>query len=400
MKMKLSPSSSSFNLSSNDSVASAGCLSGILSRFACGNIHNVAVEQVATGLVQEQEKPLPPACPGLVARLMGLESMPVLSDTTSSTTSSVRRSRSTNSTESWNGFLSGLHKNWAAKSGTSSQSFRETPTFLRAESEDFLILSFSPEDNADAPLFNRVEPKLDCRETKEAKNSEKKRRKNEKRVAGKESALERKNKDNNVGSPKGSCYGKSHKKMMNAEGPPKKPMKQRNMSDRSISTKKSSHNATRKLELECSSQNSSPVSVLDHHIEFNTEYLTGLGSPISGDDKKPWEEKPRKKLSPDLDNHSFPTPKAEVIYNKEAGLRPINVGKKRENCSGRREETLSDVLKHSCQLAEEDIKRSSIWISREMWVSDEVSGLIELHILDMLIHEAVADLHLLSNFTP
>lgn len=352
------------------------------------------------GLVQEQEKPHPPASPGLVARLMGLESMPVLSDTTSSTTSSVRRSRSTNSTENWNGFLSGLHKNWAAKSGTSSQSFRETPTFLRAESEDFLILSFGPEDNADArPLFNRVEPKLGCRETKEANSSEKKWRKNEKRAVGKESALERKNKDNNVDSPKGSCYRKSHKKkMMNAEGP-EKPMTQRNMPERSICTKKSSHNTAKKLELECSSQNSSPVSVLDHHIEFNTEYLTGLGSPISGDDKKPWDEKPRKKLSPGLDNHSFPTPKAEAIYNKEAGLRPINVGKKRGNCSGRREETLSDVLKHSCQLAEEDIKRSSNWISREMWVSDEVSGLLELHILDMLIHEAVADLHLLPNFT-
>ena len=208
----------------------------------------------------KQELKKPPPSPGLVARLMGLDSMPAHPYTP---TESIRRSRSANSVEGWNGILSGQKKNWAAAGHRTSQSFREEPTFLRKESEDFLVLSFDPNEKGEELLSSDgVLKKL------------KTRRRIKRRIDGKEDVL---GESQSCSEIKNSKPVLLKKKLYREEA-----KESSNKPRRSISAKKRSVSALEKLESESSSQDSSPVSVLDRHLDIEGEYLTGPDSPISG----------------------------------------------------------------------------------------------------------------------
>lgn len=129
--------------------ASAGCLAGILRRILCyGSLPTYPsdhIPEAANSIDQSQndrdfkpkektEETDSSATPSLVARLMGLESIPDANLV--STPNSISRSLSMNSVER----LLGDHDPIQAHDRRRVKSFREMPTFL--ENEEFLILSF------------------------------------------------------------------------------------------------------------------------------------------------------------------------------------------------------------------------------------------------------------------
>ena len=85
-----------------------------------------------------------PRSPCIVARLMGLDAMPA--DAPHAQPLALRRSRSASSAE-------GSPSPWDARQQhpprvvRASASLREKPAYLRRESDEFLLLSFSPEDH-------------------------------------------------------------------------------------------------------------------------------------------------------------------------------------------------------------------------------------------------------------
>lgn len=151
MKFLYSSSSPSSSINANlynSKNATAGCLAGILRRLLCsgslpthpsdhvrdsgqcGFFESVECDNVRS--LKSNDKIKRPASPGIVARLMGLSSMP----DADSTPNSIRRSRSMNSVD----YGSVQKRHGRLKT---SLSFREaSSTSLQVENEEFLILSF------------------------------------------------------------------------------------------------------------------------------------------------------------------------------------------------------------------------------------------------------------------
>lgn len=351
--MKISPSpTSTFDF--NTDKASTGCLSGLVRRLLCKNLPHSALhrttEEYAAGIDQEPKKP--PPSPNLVARLMGLDSMPVHPY---NPTESFVRSRSTNSIDGWNGFLSG-HKNWAARHRT-SHSFREEPTFLRKENDEFLVLSFTPDEKGEevrpsAP--SAAKAKIDSAE-RIAEEATRLKRNERPQIEGKENAI-----------AKSQSRGKI-KKEVSALREPK----------RSTSSKRRSSTSAvlKRTESECSSQNSSPASVLDFQPEIDSKYVTDQ------EDEKPKREKPRRMLSAGLKSDSYPSPKTEDERSSSAHA---------EN----KQQSFVDAWVQICRLAAEEVKRSH-WGFREIWKSDDneqITTMLGLEILDSLLNEVLLEL--------
>lgn len=136
----------SFDGTVDSKNATAGCIGGVLRRLLCLNSlptypsdhfreadhNNNNDSQVFDELpcVKPEEKIEGSGTPNLVARLMGLESLPQIDS------NSISRSRSMNSVDSLKEIQSIEERHRRVKS------FRETPTFLELEDENFLILSF------------------------------------------------------------------------------------------------------------------------------------------------------------------------------------------------------------------------------------------------------------------
>ncbi|XP_062083365.1 uncharacterized protein LOC133789580 [Humulus lupulus] len=150
MKLLLSSSpSSSLSSTSFDTrvynsktATTAGCIAGILRRILCsGTLPTHPSDQTTeeTNSLELDSKVTTPGTPGLVARLMGLDSLPELGSDWAQLRpkNSVSRSRSMNSADRVPGSDDSMHRR--VKSTTS---FREIPAFLELESEEFFILSF------------------------------------------------------------------------------------------------------------------------------------------------------------------------------------------------------------------------------------------------------------------
>lgn len=156
--MKLPSSSPSFSSCSsttasfdanmcNSKSATAGCLAGLLRRILCsGNLPTHPSDQIkeVDSVLCDKDHELKAkeniettTTPGIVARLMGLESMPEINLLHNSNPNSISRSRSMNSADHLAGF-----DQMQGRRVKSTLSFRELPTFLELENENFLVLSF------------------------------------------------------------------------------------------------------------------------------------------------------------------------------------------------------------------------------------------------------------------
>lgn len=148
-----SSSTTSFDVNMcNSKSATAGCLAGILRRLLCsGTLPTHPSDHIteetnsvnSSQYLKVQEKILSLESPGLVARLMGLESMPDVDfDCVKSRPNSVSRSRSMNSTDRLAGYYDSKQQGQHHRRAKSTVSFRETAEFVELGNEEFFILSF------------------------------------------------------------------------------------------------------------------------------------------------------------------------------------------------------------------------------------------------------------------
>nr|XP_010937856.1 uncharacterized protein LOC105057099 [Elaeis guineensis] len=410
--------SSSFYLPSNDAAAD-GCSSGILRRFLCGSLHRNDCREseqshginAAFGQEWKVEQETMPS-PGIVARLMGLESMPVYPCAASEL---VARSRSTNSLESWPGFLS---KRSHSPQFKTLQSFHETPTYLKQENDDFLLLSFMSDDREEAMASNGMRTRMDFREMKEKKKGGHKARVVEKKSRTERRIREKKNKNKTVeqqhghkenlperkhGEVKDSAVRRSRKKDVHSKGcqgtkaaDSIQSIEQREMPimlDRS-NLKEKLENARGKVELECSSQNSSPVSVLDLAY-IDCDYRNNTNSPSTEEQKQPIRQSSRRKLPPNYENVNCSTPNIGLVtFSRDGGMSSLDEESKRSRNQEQACPDFSDILGKICRLAEEDLKNST-WISKETSRAQhfgEIAADLGVEILDLLLYEAVCEL--------
>lgn len=159
MKLLPSPSFSASSTSSFDpnmctsKSATASCLTGLLRRILCSRslpthpsdqiteTSSILCDGRHQELIKSNEKlETTAATPGVVARLMGLESFPETSSVDMKVSAnSISRSRSMNSVEfrGESDRMQGQHRRVK-----STLSFREMPTFLEVENKEYFVLSF------------------------------------------------------------------------------------------------------------------------------------------------------------------------------------------------------------------------------------------------------------------
>lgn len=278
----------------------SGCLTAILRKILCSDglpkdqireldSSNANLSDKDQNLNAETATATTTTTPGIVARLMGLESIEI---PCGPKPSSLSRSRSMNSVDylgECNGMMEGMHKRVK-----STLSFREGPTFLLHESDKFLVLSFEGGDGESREFkANGRKREQGCGELKQKVRSErgelrdnKKREKvcdekvsidkgkvGKKRVShvscgnvGSDGKL--REITNTQHSSKASCEKKkffdSEAVKLSQNMKSKEVVVGEKQKRRKKKKKKTICNAENsKMEIECKSEDSSPVSVLD-----------------------------------------------------------------------------------------------------------------------------------------
>ncbi|TYJ97302.1 transcriptional regulator ATRX-like protein isoform X2 [Cucumis melo var. makuwa] len=392
MKLLPSPScssSSSFSSSTFDAhvcnpraaAATPSCLSGILRRILCsGSLPTHPTDHITeeTSSVKSDDKVLhakdlnvikstneTKATAGIVARLMGLDSMPEMKQNHNS----LLRSQSMNSVEHLYKYLDNKHQQVR-----STKSFREVPTFLELENEDYFILSFEGERKS-----KEFKPKV--------RNSRAFKQRNED---------EDKCKHRGSNKTEQSYVRKTKKKIFDPEEAKqfvlidlkekKKSRKRvsRNKPTSRISTKdRHGRKPTRKVESECSSDELSPVSVLD-----SSEFLRDQeeSTQLTGDTASNSPINPRRKLSTE---HEIPQNPSrdddDLIVNggKIAKTKGIDNGIQRE----RYEEEICMITE--MELGESNWKYSKICEEHQEFEAGGIIEGLDSYILEGLIEEFV-----------
>ncbi|CAL9165774.1 unnamed protein product, partial [Musa hybrid cultivar] len=376
----------------NSDAAGVGCLSGVVRRLLCAslrsNVHGdcSADEGVGSGslgiewIAMQKKKKKPPATPCIVARLMGLDSMPVFPYTPPM----VTRSRSTNSVESWPGFLCSERSSGAAQIRTPS-SFREAPTYLRQENDDFLVMSFTPEDKARSIMVKSG----DSRERKKGgKNNgakkETRRTEQRSRVAGKqiqkENVPQRKH-----SSGKGSVMSSPNKacRTTKSGGSNIKPAKQKE-------TPLTDERGRRKNRAGCSSHPSTDGAC---SRSFNSprsgNSITGSLFPSANAEEERRQTSKLEKL-----NSTSPSCHPETSSRDRGTDLSSEPSTKKSSKAEQASLEWSEIWEKTCMLTEEDLKDST-WTSRETWRSEEageIGAVVALEMLDLVLMETVSQM--------
>ncbi|KAF9599408.1 hypothetical protein IFM89_036988 [Coptis chinensis] len=422
MKMTFTtPSSFDANVCNSQNANAFGCLSSVLRRFlGSGSLRThpfecakeadrVRVESNYNNFKNEQN--LEPS--GVVARLMGLETMPIRN--TSKET--IGRSRSVNSVHYLSAFDSTQMPHRRVKS---SLSFREMPSFSQDDDEEFLVLSFENVHETKELVSNEVKSEMACplnrhrRQRRDDRVENKENRRHKTVPAGKNESQEDNSKNNSkkLDKPKwkisdrpsqdlSGCDDNKHYNLNSSHNVKDHrqtdPLKTRNQKGEQDSNgtqlAEKSNNRHAVKEVECNSQNSSPVSVLDLN-----EFVSEPESLLSEEDSRLKCSNSRRKLSSELVIWDYPSSNFHHVSIKEAAepeLINSQVTKSTKIDSNTDEylEAWEDV----CKLAEEDL-RSSNWITREkskIKYFEDISTEFEVQILDQLLREFVQELAVL-----
>lgn len=319
------------------------------------------------------------ANPGIVARLMGLESMPQNDSAKNQMTPNrIARCRSMN------------YDSWRENEGQNrhvktSLSFRELPTFLELENDDFFVLSFESEVESKEIRSKATRSELGSR--KLVKRGERSKRKCGRRgLPGPEDKDKENQEPNKVVS-----IDKANRRIDQNVATQLKPVTLRENCSGRIQRKENEEciSASKKVETECDSKNSSPVSVLD------------FSEPII-DPQVPTSEgsKSRRKISAELEDykHSPLSPCNPSTYSSgdvEKRRLVLVDGKCRGSRSkDHRRQKYVGRSGEICKMAKGAMMESN-WVYKELWkVEDfEVTGAeFELHILETLLNELVDQL--------
>ncbi|XAR58906.1 hypothetical protein NMG60_11014480, partial [Bertholletia excelsa] len=350
----------SFDDTLYNSGGTAGCLAGILRRLLCFTTlptHPSDQIKFAGMKSQETEKTDPASTPGIVARLMGLESMPRVDlDNTQMNLSLISRSRSMNyDSQRETEDMQGNHRRVK-----SSLSFREPPTFL--ELEDFFVLSFEKEFKAKASRHKKGSAEFRRKRTDRRRESvceEKKKENQEPHDVVMSEKLNGRTSGRKVLQPVNKCNesldtaGEVKQSKATNHGENLKGGKQRKVEENIPMTKN--------FETESSSENSSPVSVLDF-----CEAIIDSGAPSSEEDLRLIGSNSRRKLSAELENHQHPTPGESSNAVGDVGKRKVTDGKCRgSSTKDRRRWDSGELWGEICRLAEREMVESS-WVYREL----------------------------------
>ncbi|XP_077213948.1 uncharacterized protein LOC143848778 [Tasmannia lanceolata] len=419
---KNSPSSVDGSLHKTNN-ATAGCLSQIIRCLLCAKLsspssNNREETKEADSPAQcqdgkNQEKTMTAPSPGIVARLMGLESMPDELGWISPIPNSIRRRRLEKSLNNWPKFDSMQRQHRPVRT---SMSFRKIPTFLRQENEEFLILSFGSDEREESGIFGTKKLKSDMgfRELtrKRADNSKSMMKEN-----GEQARLEKK--DQGRSSCKKNVLGRriderhSRKPSNSSEikgkiAPNKKEIFRKSrsvskaeklyrqinykgMSDGAKFSKNTKEDSSdKKLESEFSSEKSSPVSVLDRPFDTDSDFLIDSETLIFEEDSKP--SPLSRKLSTGIANFDYPCSLVGCIsISDERELETIDEEGKEPRKMDCQPPDYSELWGVLCWLSEEDVKKSNCVEAWKVEDVEEVGIEFGLQILERLLHEAVAE---------
>ncbi|CAL0301687.1 unnamed protein product [Lupinus luteus] len=340
--------------------------------------------------------------PGIVARLMGLETM------VESKPGSLSRSKSMNSVD----YLGECNRMESFhKRVKSTVSFREMPTFLLLENENFLVLSFEKEGENKEFKSNGRKGKMGSADLKQKKAGkeriELKENKREK-VYGENSLIEKEKLSKRVSNMHCGDVGNdvkfqeitniwphlkasSEKKYFASEAEKlckiidhKEVMVSEGLKRRRMRRKKKNSFTEKRREIECKSEDSSPVSVLQfEHKPCETE-VDSLVFGLS----------PRRKLTPSVENdqHFLSSSDNNVMIEetkvKELEKTKFEGPKKKEKHSN------IDIWGEVCRVAEDEFAETNqmlAWMNKQGEFGS-VSADCELQIFDDLLNELIDQL--------
>ncbi|KAL5750530.1 hypothetical protein ACOSP7_025133 [Xanthoceras sorbifolium] len=354
-----SSSSSGVSFSFDSKSAVSGCFAGILHRILCTRSHpthpsdqiiescSVSCDHKDQQLEETKQESVQDkvVAPSVVARLMGLESMSNMSAVGARTTpNSLTRSRSMNSLDC-KGSVDQLRGGHRRVKSISTLSVLEMPAFLEQENEEFLVLSFE-------------------------NGSEETKRKS--------SSSRRKKSDTTSLPLKDSCEKQVCPGFENLECSTPIKNKEKSESETVKFRKKKC------VENDCSSEDSSPVSVLDYY-----QFMTDHEIPRSELDSNLVESSSRRKLSPE--------PGGELANENRIGRNDSNLmisedTKTKKNCL----EMWDQIFK----MTEAEIAGSKWWLYRENNNNilkkhediEQICADFELQIVDQSLDELVQQL--------
>ncbi|KMT05038.1 hypothetical protein BVRB_7g171980 [Beta vulgaris subsp. vulgaris] len=405
--MKFTPSSvSSSSVSSNTNSSFSenfykskgntfGCFSGVLSRILCSKslpthpsdpIENFNQKKLSSKIEIDGSN-----TPNVVARLMGLDSMPEISMKYSQKMpNSVSRSKSMDSedfreeTEE----IKGQHRRVKT-----SVSFRETPDFFELEDGDFFVLSFENGGKKKKNGSNLGNFDVGIKGKKHRRRKEKcgrKQRRNrdeqsKERVFSNEERLTLKISPQN--SPKIDAFFDVQKQSYHLS-----PLKDKFCSKeeefdgikaRKKKRKEICFGESKDDEVECDSDNSSPVSVLDHNTDFISDPEV---TTTSEEDARLGGSESVSKSYTSQSNESDKEHARETCGNEA-----ISVGLKRKEY--KKHENI-EMLKRVCKLAEVEVRNSN-WKYRRMLRDDELQDIAKdfgQRIFNQLVSELIDQL--------
>ncbi|RDX75777.1 hypothetical protein CR513_44308, partial [Mucuna pruriens] len=417
---KLSTSSSHASPSSSSTTSldptmctskstTSGCLTAILRKILCSDglprdqireidSSNARLSDKDKILKANAEGVTTTTTPGIVARLMGLDSIEI---PCGSKPSSLSRSRSMNFVDylgECNG-MQGLHKRVK-----STLSFREAPTFLLHETDKFLVLSFEggggesrefkssgrKREASCAELKQKVRSdRGELRENKREKVCDEMGKLAKKRVShvscgnvgsdGKLQEITNTLHPSKASSEKKKCFdseavklsqNRKSKEVVGGEKHKRKKKKK----------KKTICQNENKIEVECKSEDSSPVSVLD--FEREACGTVGLSS--------------RRKLSPKLENdqhlveHSDGNLMTDERKDKAIEKNKYEGSKKKEKS----EQEYLEIWDEVCRIVEDELgapNQIHIWTNKQGDLGN-INADFESEIFDHLLNELVDQL--------
>ncbi|KAL5710236.1 hypothetical protein ACHQM5_020825 [Ranunculus cassubicifolius] len=375
--MKITIDTSSSCNPHNSTTTTAARFSNILRRLLCvGRLQTHPFDSVKdqffeSNLEVEEKLDNSVTTPGLVARLMGLETMPEFTSLDTTKRRLIGRSRSVNS-----GDYIVESERQQHRRVKSSSSFRERPSFLEKEDDEFLVLSFE-------------------NEIKEHERSSKQRRRRHSGNGNKENRgveLDGSRNENNCDNK--ISRGKQRRKVSNRSsgvaGGSNLNSSTNKKNHRKLQASTNVKSSLKEVELECNSDNASPVSVLDLN-EFTSE----PESPLSGDDSRLKVSSPIRKLSTELPTSECPV-SISTTYIPTTEVRELKSGNAQVTKYTKMEshtEDYSVVWGEVRKMVEEDMQTST-WIRREVFkIEDlgEVRSEFGIQILDQLLCELITE---------
>ncbi|XP_059668003.1 uncharacterized protein LOC132313308 [Cornus florida] len=399
---------------SSSEDATSKCFSGVLRRLLCtGSLPTYPSDQipesdptnfnfpekdsitVAKAQVQAQ------ATPGIVARLMGLDSLPAIPKQRS--LESILRSRSVNYT----GHMPEFDPTQAAlhRRVRTSVSFRETPTFINQQSPDFFVLCFEKalcKANEKRVKEKNLDKGIQETKLKKAERSRNRDNTREKALSMKERNADRNNKNKKVCKEimdeKKRVSGETSSEVSNVlphkkDGcrkpastlkpkSPANPIKpDEALIESSFTKKKKNQNVAQKVKPQCcNSLNSSPIPGL---MNLNS----------------------RANSSSTITNCVYPSPKICHALNTDED-QELRVSSHQDDKAVKSEETecYTEMLVQICRLAEENMEDSN-WVSQGVFNFEDFEEIcigFEHQIFELLLNQVADELvgiHKLKNLT-